>query len=145
MRRRPIGDTCGVSAVSTQTSTVSLVLPPEAESPGRLRRQLQRSGLDPDIDHTVTLLASELVANAINHAGGGEIRVAATLGPSFARLEVLDTGSGFDPEVRHGSQGFGLRLVDKLATRWGVERGEGTVVWFEVDRRRRRFHRDTDG
>ena len=47
--------------------------------------------------------------------------------------------------MRHDSDGFGLRLVDKLATRWGVERGDGTVVWFEVDRRRRRFHRDDDG
>jgi len=55
---------------------------------------------------------------------------------------VIDGGAGFDPEVRHAVNGFGLRLVDKLASRWGVERESNTTrVWFEVDRRRRRFDR----
>jgi hypothetical protein len=73
----------------------------------------------------------------------GDIRIEATLADGFARIEVIDGGSGFDPEVRHEVNGFGLRLVDKLASRWGVEReAEGSRVWFEVDRRRRRFDRD---
>jgi anti-sigma regulatory factor (Ser/Thr protein kinase) len=130
-----------MSAVRTDHPTLSLTLTPEPESPRRLRRALQHHGLDADLDHTVTLLASELVANCIRHAPGSPVHVAATLAPSFARVEVLDEGPGFDPDVRHGADGFGLRLVEKLATRWGVERGRGTLVWFEVDRRRRRFAR----
>ena len=37
---------------------------------------------------------------------------------------------------------FGLRMLDALSSRWGVDNDEsGTRVWFEVDRRRRRFQR----
>lgn len=56
---------------------------------------------------------------------------------------MTDHGPGFEPGARHEAKGFGLRLVDKLATGWGVEREAGaTRVWFEVDRRRRRFDRE---
>jgi hypothetical protein len=58
-------------------------------------------------------------------------------------VEVADHGPGFDPDIRHETPGFGLRLVDKLASRWGVERSaRGCRVWFEVDRRSGRFDRD---
>jgi len=130
--------------VPTVTAPPSLVLSlaPEAAAAGRVRRELVRAGLDADLEHTVSLLASEVVTNSIQHAGtASEIRVAAVLEANFARVEVLDAGEGFDPEARHESSGFGLRLLDKLATRWGVERARGTLVWFEVDRRRRRFAR----
>jgi two-component sensor histidine kinase len=129
--------------VSTRKPTLTVTLPPSLESPGRLRRLLHRHGIDQDLEHTVSLLATELVANSIKHATGSpDIRVAAALDEDFVRVEVLDTGPGFDPGVRHESSGFGLRLVDKLASRWGVERGDlGTVVWFEIDRRSRRFRR----
>jgi hypothetical protein len=42
------------------------------------------------------------------------------------------------PEMRpsnpppHQGGGHGLRLVDLVADRWGVERGS-TRVWFEID------------
>jgi two-component sensor histidine kinase len=127
----------------TSSPIVVLTVPPVPEAASRVRRALVRGGLDPDLEHTVSLLTTEVVTNSIQHAGGGEIRVAATLGPSFVRVEVLDSGEGFDPDIRHErSSGFGLRLLDKLSSRWGVERARGTLVWFEVDRRRRRFGRD---
>lgn len=106
---------------------------------------LAAEGLDPDLDHTVTLLTSEVVTNSIRHADmgpDGRIILAARLTPEMARVEVRDAGSGFDPDVRHDAQGFGLRMLDALASRWGVDRDDdGTRVWFEVDRRRRRFQR----
>lgn len=129
---------------ATQPKTLTVELPPVPESARRARRALMTGGLDPDLDHTVSLLVTELVTNSIRHAGAaGDVRVEATLAEGFARIEVIDGGPGFDPEIRHGVDGFGLRLVDKLASRWGVERGpDRTRVWFEVDRRRRRFDRD---
>jgi anti-sigma regulatory factor (Ser/Thr protein kinase) len=131
-------------SLMTGTPTLSLTLPPVPESATRARREVVRHGLEEELEHTITLLITEVVANSIRHAGSGsDIHVAATLEPGFARVEVLDAGPGFDPEVRHDTDGYGLRLVDKLATRWGVERAEGTLVWFEVDRRRRRFTRDS--
>jgi two-component sensor histidine kinase len=127
---------------ATAPPTLVLSLAPEPEAAGHVRRELVRAGVDPDLEHTVSLLATEVVTNSIQHSGTGrEIRVAVVLESNFARVEVLDAGEGFDPEVRHEGGGFGLRLVDKLATRWGVERARGTLVWFEVDRRRRRFAR----
>lgn len=130
----------------TLQRTLALTLPPVAESAGRARRALLRSGLDPDLDHTVTLLTTEILGNSIRHAPETpDVRVEALLRESFVRVEVTDQGPGFDPEVRHTADGFGLRLVDKLSTRWGVDSDEGeTRVWFEVDRRRRRFDRDRD-
>ena len=62
------------------------------------------------------------------------------LEPDFARIEVADSGPGFDP--RGVDFGFGLRLVEKLASDWGVDLTRGCRVWFEVDRRPRRFRRD---
>lgn len=111
------------------------------------RHALRQRGLHPDLEHTVALLTSELMGNAVRHAGtlapGQRIIFHARLGEDHARVEVADQGPGFDPEVRHDASGFGLRLVDKLATRWGVDRtARGCRVWFEVDRRRGRFARD---
>ena len=115
------------------------------EAAGAARRLLEREGLDPDLDHTVCLLVSELVSNSVRHAGLGpddRIVFAARLTDDFARVEIRDGGRGFDPDIRHQAQGFGLRLVDTLASRWGVDSdSDGTRVWFEVDRRRRRFPR----
>jgi len=123
--------------------SLSVALPPVPESARRARRALVQGGLDPDLDHTVNLLTSELVTNSVRHCPvPQDIRLDAVLEDGFARVAVTDHGPGFDPQIRHEANGFGLRLVDKLASRWGVERLDaGTRVWFEVDRRRRRFDR----
>ena len=132
-------------AIAPPINDIVVPLPVTAQAPSAARRRLVREGLDPDLDHTVCLLVSELVTNAIRHSGGGEddrIVLAARLTPDFARVEVRDNGPGFDPDVRHDASGFGLRMLDTLAARWGVDCDErGTRVWFEIDRRRRRFQR----
>ena len=131
------------------TSTANdlvVALRPEPTAIGAARRLLVREGLDADLTHTVTLLTSEVVTNAVQHAGlrdSDRILLAARLKGDFVRVEVRDPGQGFDPGVRHGVSGYGLRMLDMLASRWGVDRVDnGCRVWFEVDRRRRRFDRD---
>jgi anti-sigma regulatory factor (Ser/Thr protein kinase) len=122
-----------------------VALRPEPAAVGAARRLLVQQGLDDDLSHTVVLLTSELVTNSIRHGGLGasdRIVLAARMGPDFVRVEVRDPGPGFDPDVRHGASGYGLRMLDMLASRWAVDRFEsGCRVWFEVDRRRRRFDR----
>jgi anti-sigma regulatory factor (Ser/Thr protein kinase) len=109
------------------------------------RRELLARGLDEDISHTVTLLTTELIANALNHAGmdpaADRIVFFGRMQPDLVHIEVGDSGPGFDRD-EHAEGGFGFRLLNKLASRWGCEQsGQGFRVWFEVDRRRRRFER----
>ena len=94
------------------------------------------------VDFQSTALPSELpVLNPFDsRRSSPPVNLSFPLAPNFCRVEVLDAGAGFDPAAVAG-KGLGLRLVDKLASRWGVETARGTLVWFEVDRRRRRFSR----
>ena len=83
-------------------------------------------------------LASELVANAVIHRGHhGRGRVGLLVGPSprCLRVEVRDDGPGFEPRARPaGDGGFGLLIIDRVATRWGAASDAGSCVWFEIDR-----------
>ena len=145
MKTGRIGNDNRVAQAAT-TNDVVVALRPEPAAVGAARRLLVREGLDDDLQHTVCLLTSELVTNSVRHGKLGEsdkILLAARLHPEFVRVEVRDPGPGFDPDVRHGSSGYGLRMLDMLASRWSVDRDDkGCRVWFEVDRRRRRFDRD---
>jgi anti-sigma regulatory factor (Ser/Thr protein kinase) len=85
----------------------------------------------------VTLLVSEVVTNAIVHAGT-EVEVSVGLTPDAVRIEVTDKESVL-PTPRDATDeetsGRGLALLEALASAWGVEAGpEGKVVWFEVPR-----------
>ena len=83
------------------------------------------------------LLVSELVTNAVKYAPEeGEIRLILGHDGDTMRVTVHDPGLGPLPEMRAEDDpepgGHGLRLVDAVADRWGVERGS-TRVWFELD------------
>jgi anti-sigma regulatory factor (Ser/Thr protein kinase) len=84
------------------------------------------------------LLVSELVTNAVIHPAvepPAEISLLARLAGTVIRVEITDRGSGFTPQERDHTRvdgGYGLYLLDKAATRWGVERRDGTTVWFEL-------------
>jgi PAS domain S-box-containing protein len=86
------------------------------------------------------IVLSELVTNAIRHGGAqgasDAVTVHAALRDSALRLEVTDPGPGFEPGG-HGPRpdgGYGLHLLDRLATRWGVSGGDPVTVWVELDR-----------
>ena len=83
------------------------------------------------------LVVSELVSNSVRHSTGDPgslIRLRVWLSVEEIRVEAADSGRGFDPTVRpaEGGSGWGLLLVGRLATRWGVAANDsGTTVWFE--------------
>jgi anti-sigma regulatory factor (Ser/Thr protein kinase) len=124
--------------LAERTAQVVLALPPDPSAARRARIAMHKAGMPEDLQHTVDLLATELIANSIRHAGlraDEEILFAARFAGDFVRVEVHDPGPGFEVERALEGKGFGLRMVDKLATRWGVEHGSGVRIWFEVDRR----------
>jgi anti-sigma regulatory factor (Ser/Thr protein kinase) len=91
---------------------------------------------DPD-EEIVELLTSALVTNAVKHSGMTEpdvVEVGLYRNDARAvRVQVTDTGPGFDPS--HMPPGFGMQILNHLASRWGVEHeSSGTTVWFEVGR-----------
>ena len=130
-------------AQTAKSTELLLALEPRPESARLVRHALEEHEIPEDIAHTVLLLSTEVVGNAVRHAfldPDERIVFFARLHPDFARIEVADPGRGFDADKAEGD-GFGLRLLNKLASRWGVDCERGCKVWFEVDRRSRRFDR----
>ena len=86
----------------------------------------------------LVLLVSELVSNAVLHAKApveSPITLLARLGAGSVHVSVSDAGEGFVPRPRDParlSDGYGLFLLDKIASRWGVEQSGSTSVWFEL-------------
>jgi anti-sigma regulatory factor (Ser/Thr protein kinase) len=80
----------------------------------------------------LVLIASELATNVVNHA---RTDFAVSIeGSDPVRLEISD-GSSILPAVADlaDGSGRGLRIVDTLATRWGVDATpSGKVVWVEL-------------
>jgi anti-sigma regulatory factor (Ser/Thr protein kinase) len=120
-------------------SMVDLAFAPDVEAPAAARAEVGHLGLERAEEQAAMLLASELVTNCIRHAGVGRrqrIRLRALVTDTFVRIEVIDSGAGMRVVMRTGDDhgGWGLRLVDRIADRWGVVRDAGTHVWFEIDR-----------
>jgi len=116
------------------------ILPPLPTSAGAARRflrdRLNDWGCPPALAEDPCLLVSELVTNAIVHAGtsvGLELRLAGRR----LRSSVSDESSRVPVPRRGGpsrESGRGLQLVEELAADWGVETtAAGKTVWFEVD------------
>lgn len=120
----------------TNGTELLLALTPTAGAVTAARHAMRARGLDPDLEHTVSLLVSEVVGNAVRHARATtKIVLHARLEPGRVHVEIADEGPGFDPEIRHEADGFGLRLLDKLSTDWGVDiTRAGCKVWFDLDR-----------
>jgi DNA-binding NarL/FixJ family response regulator len=130
-----------VDAVESVVCQASTRFTGDPRSAGEARRfvasTLEEWRLGPLLE-TVTLLTSELVTNAIVHAGS-EVDVVVRLTGESARVEVTDR-SDAPPAPRtpaeEESSGRGLALVEALARRWGTRRlvSGGKTVWFEVIR-----------
>lgn len=94
-----------------------------------------RCGAAIDLDE-VTLLADELTANAVRHAGGAtDVLVRGS--EDGICVEVTDLSS-VQPALRSPGpsedQGRGLLLVERLASAWGtnIPATGGKTVWFEL-------------
>ena len=126
------------------TEASVLLLPFAAASVGVARRRLVSDLIAADVYDSavcdVALVISELFSNALRHAAplpGAQIRVAWQIEPVSVRVAVSDGGAPTVPELGEPGQGAtggrGLRIVERLSTKWGTSTDEdGTTVWAEV-------------
>jgi serine/threonine-protein kinase RsbW len=134
-----------IGAAQQHGPGVRQVTLPAAEPAAGLARQATRAAVAAwqlgELADAAVLLVSELVTNAIQHAAPGTSATVLRLeyGGSWLRIEVHDA-SPHVPEPRTpdwlDESGFGLMLVDALATKWGVQQTtQGKAVWAELDAR----------
>jgi anti-sigma regulatory factor (Ser/Thr protein kinase) len=103
-----------------------------------LRTDLAR--LPEAVREDVALVASELLGNALRHAGSlpdGRLAVEWGVGELGVEISVTDGGSATTPEVvttaPTSTGGRGLSIVESVTARWGVEHhGVQTTVWAVV-------------
>jgi anti-sigma regulatory factor (Ser/Thr protein kinase) len=97
-------------------------------------RLLKARDVADEARESALLISSELVTNAFQH-GRGNIELRLKLLGRLLRIEVIDEGRDQAAAVRQreGDEtgGWGLRIVDQLAARWGVFEGT-THVWAEL-------------
>ena len=99
-----------------------------------MRAELLDTGREDLID-AAELLVSEVVTNALLHAGT-PIQVTARVSDTGLRVEIGD-GSPHLPAPRHhatmAGTGRGLRLLQQMVDSWGAHPyADGKIVWFEL-------------
>lgn len=131
----------GVGSVSSGVPTYSQTLPRAAQSAGVSRRvatTVLTAWALPGLVDDVRLILDELVANAADHAQGASIRVTITRpARGRVRLAVIDMDHK-QPVLRTAGHedegGRGLRLVNELCDRWGVDPLPwGKRVWADLE------------
>jgi anti-sigma regulatory factor (Ser/Thr protein kinase) len=82
------------------------------------------------------LMVSELVANSVLHGGAltgaDSIELLVLVSEAAIRVECSDPLAGFD--VPANPDGYGLGIIESVASDWGVRHGELGATWFEYPR-----------
>lgn len=119
----------------TPIRLAGLRLPPEASAPGRARSFVEavcRRWSAPEFAVDGGLVVSELVTNAVRHAGTA-IVIRLVLGEGGLTVRVADQGPGVPHVVPPDERlvgGRGLAIVEELADAWGVDADRGgKAVW----------------
>lgn len=114
---------------------------PQAAGEARDRLAAGNGMVPGSVRAEMLVLLTELVTNAVRHGGASDglpVKVVVGRSPSGFTVAVTDPGPGFEWRGPESStpleaNGYGLLLVDRMARRWGIERGErSTTVWFEL-------------
>lgn len=121
--------------VSSGRTVVDLTLDPTSAAPSAARRAVADALGHHARCGDVLLCVSEAVTNAVVHART-RLRVTVREDGPLVRVEVtdeVDTAPVLRAPAPGTASGRGVALIDRLATRWGVEQlVGGKTVWFEV-------------
>jgi anti-sigma regulatory factor (Ser/Thr protein kinase) len=120
-----------------------IVLHAEPGSVGAARRWCARTleewGASGDVVDSACLVVSELVTNAVLHAGTScelTVQVPPEVDGDVVRIEVADGDPGVPVAKRYdvdAASGRGLHLVEALSDRYGTRPlGAGKAVWCEL-------------
>ena len=99
------------------------------------RRMLEEvcDGLSTDRLDDARLIVSELVTNAVLHGEqDGGVGVSLAWNAPILRIEVRSAGAFGLSDGQGPAHGRGLRLIEALSDRWGIDTGPATTVWAEV-------------
>lgn len=117
---------------------VSEHLPPTRHAPRFARYLLDamctRWHLDGELRERAQLVVGELVTNAVEHGGSG-IELIVTVRRHVLRIEVCDDDALPHPvnSPPDAPDGYGLRLVTRLAGHWGSRpTPRGKVIWADL-------------
>jgi anti-sigma regulatory factor (Ser/Thr protein kinase) len=115
-------------------------LEPSGSAPAQARRavrQVLSHVVSDDMSHTAELLVSELVTNAITH-GRGVVTLSIDCSEHLLSVTVGDDEPSvpqLQPERLMALGGRGLRMIESLASAWGVRPRDGSPgkdVWFRL-------------
>lgn len=131
----------GGSAPAGARSRLSLRLDPDVDAAAKAREALERLEVERGVLQDMNLLVTELVTNSVRHADAAAhepVRVEVSVAGDHVFVAVEDGGSGFEPRPRSAhsprDSGWGLHLVERLSSRWGVSSDGRTRVWLELSR-----------
>lgn len=126
-------------------SELEVALPSSPQAPSIARQAMRefatcepRTALNFD---ALLLLVSEVVTNAVTHpqvADVAEVELSMVVAAELIRVVISDRGMGFErPDDAIEADrvgGYGLMLLDALASRWGTLSAPARFsVWFEID------------
>ncbi len=136
-------DDCAVLTVGRSPEghrRAAIVVPPLPESVRAARdwarEQLEAWHVDSGVQHTVVTGISELITNAVLHAGT-ESHLTIDLDSGIIAVTVADSGNRGEPQLTGADtmavRGRGLSLVRAVSDSFGAHRtSAGSTVWFEV-------------
>jgi anti-sigma regulatory factor (Ser/Thr protein kinase) len=112
-------------------------LPQAVGAARRVLREWERH-FDPVLFYDLSLCVSELVTNRVRHGGSvvdSYIELAVRRSDELVRAEITEP---LDDVVLEApatmiAGDWGMFIVDRVADRWGVDHGIGTLVWCELD------------
>jgi len=124
--------------VGTQTGDlIRLEVRCNSDAPGLAREAVDEALGGCPVRQNARLVASELVTNAVRYSGCSPeqlIELRANVQDGALTISVSDPCiSGQQAHLRDDDAGgYGLRIVDRLARRWGAEHPDGQRVWAEL-------------